>query len=133
MDSGAHGILVAVSPASQGKLHALLEGCDADYFESYPDAAEALARREYAAAIVGLHFGESRMFDFVSEVKRLRPAARVVCVQGTEGQLRPDFVARARVAVELLGAEGVIDLSRLTESDCRTLAQVLRSASPCLG
>ena len=121
-----HAILVAVSSPSQPKLHALLEGQDADYFDSYADAAEALGRREYEVAVVGLHFGESRMFEFVREVKRRRPEARVVCVQGTSGHLGEGVVSGLRTALELLGAEGVIDLSRLSAEDCRALANLLR-------
>src|SRR3954469_7093515 len=107
-------ILVAVSPASQPKLHALLDGCEADYVESYREASAAVGRRRYDVAIVGLHFGESRMFDFVSEIRRLQPWARVVCIQGTAGQLGDDYVSQVRTAVECIGAEGVIDLSRLS-------------------
>lgn len=121
-----HATLVAVSPPSQAKLHALLEGQDADYFDSYADAAEALGRRPYATVVVGLHFGESRMFEFVREVKRRQADARVLCVQGTSGHLGDGVVSGLRTALELLGAEGVIDLSRLSAEDCRALAALLR-------
>src|SRR4051812_5605290 len=124
-----HRVLVAVSPPSQGKLRALLEECEADFFESYGEATAALERRSYSSAVVGLHFGEPRMFDFVREVKRRQSAARIVCVQGTAGQLREGALASARTALQLLGAQGVIDLSRLSEEDCRTLAGLLRSAA----
>ena len=126
MELGPQAMLVAVSHPSQDKLRALLDGHQADYFDSYVDAARALGERSYAAAVVGLHFGESRMFDFVSEVKRRQPEARVICVQGTAGHLGEGVLAGLRGSLELLGAEGVIDLSRLSTADCRTLAQLLR-------
>jgi len=130
MTDARQRVLVAVSPPSQGKLHALLEDCEADFFESYAEASAALGRRRYAAAVVGLHFGESRMFEFVREIRRQQPSARVVCIQGTAGQLSETALANARTALELLGAEGVIDLSRLSERDCRSVAQLLRTAAP---
>ena len=125
MESGVHRILVAVSPPSQPKLHALLEDSEADFFESYPDAERALDHHRYAAAVVGLHFGESRMFDFVREVKSRQPWARVLCVQGTAGQLGPGAVTSLAPALEALGVEGPVDLSKLTEDECRGIAHVL--------
>jgi len=123
-----HGMLVAVSPPSIAKLRALLDGCDADYFDSYADATEVLGQRRYETVLIGLHFGESRMFDFVREVKARQPATRVLCVQGTAGQLGADMVSLLTPALEALGAEGPVDLSKLTESDCRGIALILHCA-----
>jgi hypothetical protein len=123
-------MLVAVSPPSIGKLQALLDGCDADYFDSYGEAMEALGRGRYETVVIGLHFGESRMFDFIREVKRRQPGARVVCIQGTAGQLNEKAIDCARTALQQIGAEGVIDLSRLTAEDCACLAQLLRETAP---
>ena len=129
MDRDRHGILVAVSPPSIGKLQALLEGCDADYFDSYGEATDVLGHRQYETVVIGLHFGESRMFEFVREVKRRQPGARVVCIQGTAGQLHDTALLAARTALQQIGAEGVIDLSRLSAEDCACLAQLLRTAA----
>jgi hypothetical protein len=125
-----HRVLVAVSPPSQHKLHALFDGCQADYFESYADATAALARCQYAAVVVGLHFGESRMFEFIRDARRLQQRVRVVCIQGTAGHLGESALASARTAAGLLGAEGVIDLSRLSVEDCRIIGELLRLAAP---
>lgn len=130
MQSDRHGMLVAVSPPSIGKLQALLDGCDADYFDSYGDATAVLGHRQYETAVIGLHFGESRMFDFVREVKRRQPGARVVCIQGTAGQLNEKALDCARTALQQIGAEGVIDLSRLSAEDCACLARLLRTTAP---
>jgi ActR/RegA family two-component response regulator len=129
MDSDRHGTLVAVSPPSIGKLHALLEGCDADYFDSYGNALSALGEKRYETVVIGLHFGESRMFELVREVKRRQPGARVICIQGTAGHLNETAIDCARTALQQIGAEGVIDLSRLSAEDCACLAQLMRTAA----
>src|SRR5437899_1380995 len=113
-------MLVAVAPPSQAKLHALLSGSDADFFDDYRDALSALARGRYASVVVGVHFGESRMFDFVREVKKLQPGARLVCVQGITGHLGPPPPYMAP-ALQALGVEGVLDLTPLSESSCRMI------------
>ncbi|MGE5640043.1 MAG: hypothetical protein ACM30H_08100 [Clostridia bacterium] len=129
MHTERHGILVAVSPPSLGKMHALLEGCDADYFDSYGDALGALGEKQYETVVIGLHFGESRMFDLVREVKRRQPGARVLCIQGTAGQLNETAIDCARTALQQIGAEGVIDLSRLSTEDCGCLGQLMRTTA----
>ncbi len=129
MESERHGVLVAVSPPSIGKLQALLDGCDADYFDSYADAARALAERPYEAVVIGLHFGESRMFDFLREVRRHQPGARAICIQGTAGQLNETAIDCVRTALQQIGAQGVIDLSRLSVEDCACLAHLVRTTA----
>ena len=102
--------LVAVSPAGQETVRALLRGCDADFVTSYPEAAVALTRVHYSVVIVGLHFGESRMLDMIQLAREMEPSARIVAVTGS-GASGAGF-SGVRVAFRALGVEGPLDLTK---------------------
>ena len=74
--------LVAVSPAGQETVRALLRGRDVDFVTSYAEAAVALTRKHYSVVIVGLHFGrkQKRMLDMIELARELEPSAQIVTV-----------------------------------------------------
>ena len=109
---GGRRTLVAVSPAGQESVRALLRGCEADFVTSYPEAAAALTRERYSVVIVGLHFGESRMLDMIGLARELEPSARIVAVTGSGVRPSEPGFAGVRVVLRALGVEGPLDLTR---------------------
>jgi hypothetical protein len=87
---------VAAVPIAAERLRSILSGhrvfCPVDYHE----AKEALSREQYALAIFGVYFDESRMFELVS-FARASAANRdtpIVAVLGIRGRLS-DLIIRA--------------------------------------
>ncbi len=72
--------LVAIPSAAQRAVRQALGPCEAQFAATYPDAAVELTRRHYSLIFVGLHFGESRMFDFIELVREMQPSARIVAL-----------------------------------------------------
>lgn len=107
-------VLVAAPMPAQKALRRLLAGCNADFFDDYELAARSLGRRNYAVAIVGLRFAESRMLDFVREVRSARGDLRVVCVMATRSHLREASRRSCQTVLRSLGVEGLLDFT--TES-----------------
>ena len=103
--------LIAASLPAQRTLRRLFEGCNADFFDDYDLAAASLRRRNYSVAIVGLQFAESRMLDFVGEVKSTRPNVRVVCVIATRSQLREASRRSSQTVLRAIGVEGLLDFT----------------------
>lgn len=103
--------LIAASLPAQRTLRRLFEGCNADFFDDYEIAAASLRRRNYSVAIVGLQFAESRMLDFVGEVKSTRPSVRVVCVIATRSHLREASRRSTQVVLRTIGVEGLLDFT----------------------
>ena len=104
-------VLVAAPMPAQEALRRLLVGCNADFFDDYDTAALSLRRRNYAVAIVGLQFAESRMLDFVRELRSERPEMRVVCVMATRSHLREASRRNCQTVLRSLGVEGLLDFT----------------------
>ena len=129
--------LVAAPMPAQKALRRLFAGCNADFFDDYDLAALSVRRRSYAVAIVGLQFAESRMLDFVRDVRTARPHLRVVCVIATRSQLREASRRSCQMVLRALGVEGLLDfttenLSRV-DRDCieAIVAQCRRRHGDC--
>lgn len=105
-------VLVAAPEGAQKTLRRLFAGCEADFFDDYDLAAASLRRRNYAVAIVGLQFAESRMFDFVREARAADPTLRIVCIVGTRSHLKEASRRSLRTALQSLGVEGLLDFTR---------------------
>ena len=103
--------LVAASAPAQKALRRLFAGCNVDFFDDYDLASISMRRRNYAVAIVGLQFAESRMLDFVREVRTERPGLRVVCVIATRSQLREASRRNCQTVLRSLGVEGLLDFT----------------------
>src|SRR5689334_19402284 len=96
---------------AQKTLRRLFTGCNADFFDDYDLAALSLRRRHYAVAIVGLQFAESRMLDFVRELRAARPDLRIVCVIATRTQLREASKRSTQTVLQTIGVEGLLDFT----------------------
>lgn len=103
--------LVAASMPAQKTLRRLFSGCNADFFDDYDLAVVSVRRRNYAVALVGLQFAESRMLDFVREVRSARPELRVVCVIATRSQLREASRRSCQTVLRSIGVEGLVDFT----------------------
>jgi hypothetical protein len=57
-------------------------------------------------------FAESQMFEFVHEVKKYQPAARVLGVRGLGVPLSDEVRSGLHTALQTVGAEGFVDLTR---------------------
>ena len=112
MTAPAPRVLVAVSQAGYGIATKLLSGCDADIVTSFNQGTQALARIPYAYVLVGMLFAESQMFEFVHEVKKYQPAARVLGVRGLGVPLNDEVRSGLHTALQTVGADGLVDLTR---------------------
>ena len=116
--------LVAVPAPAQPVVRLALGDCRADFVFDYAQAALALGRRAYALIVVGLHFGESRMFDFVRLARAAQPSARIVAVQAEETHLGTAALLGVRTALQVLGVEGLVALAQPSRRDLETISQI---------
>lgn len=112
MSAPAPRVLVAVSQSGYAIARKLLAGCDADIVTSFEQGTQALARNPYAYVLIGMLFAESHMFEFVQEVRQSQPAARVLGVRGLGAPLSDDVRSGLHTALQTIGAEGLVDLTR---------------------
>jgi hypothetical protein len=112
MTAPAPRVLVAVSQSGYGIATKLLADCDADIVTSFEQGTQALARQAYGYVLVGVLFAESHMFEFVQEVKQFQPAARVLGIRGLGAPLSDDVRSGLHTALQTIGAEGLVDLTR---------------------
>ena len=118
--------LVAIPSAAQPTVRQALGRCEAEFAATYPDAALQLTRRHYSLIFVGLHFGESRMFDFIELVREMQPSARIVALMGLDTRLSPKALLGVRTALSAMNVEGFVDLTQpLTpERDLESVARI---------
>lgn len=112
MTAPAPRVLVAVSHQGYGLAEKMLAGCDVDIVTSFDAGTQALAARVYGYVLVGVLFADSHMFEFVHEVKRTQPAARVLAVRGLGAPLSEEARFGLHAALQTVGAEGLVDLTR---------------------
>jgi len=112
MPAPAPRVLIAVSQSGYGLAKKLLSGCDADIVTSFNEGTQALSRYPYAYVLVGMLFAESQMFEFVHEVKKYLPAARVLGVRGLGVPLSDEVRSGLHAALQTVGADGLLDLTR---------------------
>lgn len=112
MTAPAPRVLVAVSQSGYGIATKLLAGCDADIVTSFEQGTQALGRQAYGYVLVGVLFAESHMFEFVQEVKQFQPAARVLGIRGLGAPISDDVRSGLHTALQTIGAEGLVDLTR---------------------
>lgn len=117
MAAPATRVLVAVSQSGYAMAKKLLRGCDADIVTSFEEGTRALERTAYAYVVIGLLFAESHMFEFVQEVKRCQPAARVLGVRGLGAPLTEQARSGLHAALQTVGADGLVDFTRRELSD----------------
>ena len=120
-------VLVAAPMPAQKALRRIFVGCHADFFDDYDLAALSLRRRNYAVALVGLQFAESRMLDFVRVVRDAQPDVRVVCVIATRSQLREASRRNCQLVLRSLGVEGLLDFTteNLSATDRQVIAAIM--------
>jgi hypothetical protein len=118
--------LVAIPSAAQPAVRQALRLCEAQFAATYPDAAVELTRRHYSLIFVGLHFGESRMFDFIELVREMQPSARIVALMDPETPLSPRALLGVRTALSALKVEGFVDLtpSLTSEGDLESITRI---------
>jgi hypothetical protein len=116
--------LVAVPASGQPTVRLALGDCRADFVFDYAQATVALRRSAYALIVVGLHFGESRMFDFIRLVRAAQPSARIVAVQSEETHLGTAALLGVRTALQVLGVEGLVALAAPSRGDLETISQM---------
>lgn len=81
------------------------------------ETAKAKAHDRIDLVLCGLHFDESRMFDFLRFMKA-DPALKSIpflCIKSLEGKLEPTYSESIRIATQALGAEGFFDLWELNK------------------
>ncbi len=116
--------LVAVRASGEPAVRLALGDCRADFMSDYAQAAIALRRDAYALIVVGLHFGESRMFDFIRLARAAQPQARIVAVRSEETHLGAGTLLGVRTALQVLGVEGLVALEEPSPRDLETISQI---------
>ena len=98
----------------------------------FEEGVSALKRGAYTDVVVGYLFAESRMFEFVREVRAIQPAARVLCVKAGGRSLGADVRSGLNEAARQLGCEGFFDLTagELPEGFNRAFEQLLAYLLP---
>lgn len=98
-------ILVSVVPEAKARIRSLLPDCDLDFVDNYADAALAVKTRRYAAALLGVHLGQSHIQELARLLRVIQPETRVLAVVGVDrGELPALDVERQQL-------EGPFDLS----------------------
>ncbi|HEX2567643.1 MAG TPA: hypothetical protein VHL85_12345 [Burkholderiales bacterium] len=95
---------------------------DVTYVPSYPEAMDAIAANRYDLIVVGMHFGESRMFDLIrfTRLERRNRTTPVVAVCGLPSEFSEDTHRAVEHAVEALGGNGFVQFT--LERDSLTAA-----------
>jgi hypothetical protein len=83
-------ILLAVVPRADLRLRRILAGHPLRSVQTIDQATRALHEEEYALAIIGVYFDQSRMFELLSYTRAsaLNQATPVVCVLGVPSRFR---------------------------------------------
>jgi hypothetical protein len=89
LDSSGLSILVAAVPGAAGRLRDILAGHRVLCPATYAKATLALSREQFALAVFGVYFDESRMFELLSYARASAKncSTPVVCVLGIRGRL----------------------------------------------
>ena len=104
-------VLVATSHRGHAEVARIVAGCPVELAGTLEEGEQALRRHAYSHVVIGYFFAGSRMLDFAREVRRLQPAARLLCVKAAGGPLRPDVRTGLDAAIVELGGEGFFDLT----------------------
>jgi len=103
---------------------------DVTYAPSYAEALDAIAASRYDLIVVGMHFGESRMFDVIrfTRLDGRNRSTPVVAVRGLASDLAEETHRAVENAVEALGGnafvEFTLDRDSLTAA-CRAIERHL--------
>ena len=116
--------LVAVPASGQATVRLALGDCRARFVSDYAQAAAVLRRGGYALIVVGLHFGESRMFDFIRLVRAAEPSARIIAVRSEQTQLGASALLGVRTALQALGVDGLVELAEPSGRDLEAISQI---------
>ena len=131
-------VLAAVPRDADECVRAALPSQNVEFVRTLEEARRALRAKRYHLLLVGVHFDESRMLEFLAFAKSLDAYRNVpiACFQDA-GDSLPSGVARViDVAVKVLGGRGFFDLrkgaARLerTRLFLRSLAENRWSDSP---
>lgn len=110
-------ILAADDQAGFAMLQATLDGAyDWIYARTLHEAVEQL-REGLDMIVCGVHFDESRMFDFL-RISKAAPATKSVpflCYRDLDSDLGPAVLEAMEIAVKALGAVAFVDMFALKE------------------
>lgn len=112
-------VLVADVHEADRRLSAILSGYQCAFVYSLPEAKLALERQDFDLVLTGIHFDESRMFDFLRLVRahgryRHKP---IVCIRGLTTPYNPMVLEGLEIAAMALGATAFVDLNRYPEGE----------------
>lgn len=80
-------ILVADVSLLDDRFRAIFPDEELRFVRTVGEALRALDVGDYALAIIGMHFDDSKMFELLWNMKAKRLSTPVVCVQGLESAL----------------------------------------------
>ena len=126
-------VLVAAIPAAAQRLCRLLPDCRLVVPATLGEAQAALAREQFALAVLGVYFAESRMFDLLSFTRSsaLNRDVPVVCLLGARGRLSTLTVRLLEETVNAMPGCRFVDLTAIPD-DAAGNAEVRARLMDCL-
>jgi hypothetical protein len=104
-------IVAAVTPDVQGRIRAILAGCELRFVDTGAQLAQALNEAPCDLVLVGLHFEESSALAALEQVFSREQDFPVVCVRGRPfRRLKERSLHGLRMALSELGVRNFIDL-----------------------
>jgi len=106
-------ILVADTPDGDRRISAILSGYPLVFARTLEQAQRALAREQPALVLVGVHFDDSRMFDFLRHLQASgRPAGcAVICMRSQQFVSPAITIEGLEIATRALGCSLFLDLT----------------------
>jgi DNA-binding response OmpR family regulator len=107
-------ILVADTPEADRRLSAILSGYDVVSVRTLEQAERAVDATRFDMVLVGVHFDESRMFDFLRhlQAKGTHGACPVACTRSYRFVSPAISVEGLEIAVRALGCKLFLDLTK---------------------
>lgn len=122
-------ILVADVSLLDDRFRAIFPDEELRFVRTVGEALRALDVGDYALAIIGMHFDDSKMFELLWNMKAKRLSTPVVCVQGLESALAT--ASGVETAARALGACDFIDV-REASSEPAELARLRERFFACM-
>jgi hypothetical protein len=112
-------IFVATVPAAAERLRRIFAGYRVVSVITFAEAKQALSRDKFALGILGVYFGESRMFELLSFARGslVNRDTPIVCVLGVRGGLSNATIRSLEQAVNSLPGSVFMNLVAIPDDE----------------
>lgn len=127
-------VLVADTPEADRRLAAILAGYDVVSVRTLEQAERAIEHTQFDLVMVGVHFDESRMFDFLRHLQAngVHGKCPVVCTRSYRFVSPAISIEGLAIAVKALGCKLFIDLTKYPD-DAQSNAAIRKLIDDLLG